>query len=80
LHSIYSIIFNEFFRVKNSADRNELFLTMQRLGYYEGEKPSQQALDGLGLAYKDQRAMEAFVRSQFFIPPRSPIRSRLPRG
>ena len=54
-------IFNEFFRVKNPADRNALFLTMQKLGYYEGDKPSPQALQGLGLTYKDQRAMEAFL-------------------
>jgi len=52
---------DEFFRVKNSADRNAMFSTIQKLGYYEGDKPSPQALQGLGLTSKDERAMEAFL-------------------
>lgn len=52
---------DEFFRVSNPADRNALFSTMQKLGYYEGDKPSPQALQGLGLTSKDERAMEAFL-------------------
>jgi len=54
-------IYTEFFRVTNTADRNALFSTMQKLGYYEGKKPSAQALQGLGLAYEDRAAIEAFM-------------------
>ena len=55
------LIRDEFFRVSNPADRNALFSTMQKLGFYEGDKPSPQALQGLGLTSKDERAMEAFL-------------------
>ena len=54
-------VFGEFFKVKNPADRSALFLTMQKLGYYEGDKPSPQALGGLGLNYRDREAMKAFL-------------------
>ena len=54
-------IYTEFFRVTNTADRNALFSTMQKLGYYQGKKPSAQALQGLGLVYEDQRAIEAVM-------------------
>ena len=52
---------DEFFRVKNKADRNLLFTTMQKLGYYGDRKPSLQALEGTGLTYDDRNAMESFM-------------------
>lgn len=54
-------VYNEFFKIKDIAKRHEFFLTMQKLGYYEGKKPSQQALDGVGLTSRDERAIQSFM-------------------
>jgi hypothetical protein len=57
-------IYREFFRLKNDADRSQLFQTMERLGYYQGTaqgKPSPQALQGNGLTNTDENAMRDFM-------------------
>jgi hypothetical protein len=57
-------IYREFFRLKNDADRSQLFQTMERLGYYQGTaqgKPSPQALQGIGLTNTDESAMRDFM-------------------
>jgi hypothetical protein len=57
-------IYREFFRLKNDADRSQLFQTMERLGYYQGTaqgKPSSQALQGNGLTNADESAMRDFM-------------------
>lgn len=57
-------IYREFFRLKNDADRSQLFQTMERLGYYQGTaqgKPSLQALQGIGLTNTDESAMRDFM-------------------
>ena len=57
-------IYREFFRLKNDADRSQLFQTMERLGYYQGTaqgKPSSQALQGIGLTNTDESAMRDFM-------------------
>jgi len=54
-------IYQEFFKLKNDADRSQFFTTMQRLGYYGNNKPSTQALRGLGLTDTDTAAMQNFM-------------------
>ena len=54
-------IYQEFFKLKNDADRSQFFTTMQRLGYYGNNKPSTQALRGLGLTDTDTAAMQDFM-------------------
>ena len=57
-------VYREFFRLKNDADRSQLFQTMERLGYYQGTaqgKPSLQALQGIGLTNTDESAMRDFM-------------------
>lgn len=54
-------IYQEFFKLKNDADRSQFFTTMQRLGYYGNSKPSTQALRGLGLTDTDTAAMQDFM-------------------
>ena len=54
-------IYKEFFRLKNDAQRAQLFETMQRLNFYGKDKPSPQALRGLGLTGSDYRALEDFM-------------------
>jgi hypothetical protein len=54
-------VYEEFFRLKNDAERTQLFQTMQRLGYYGNQKPSPQALRGLGLTSADAGALQDFM-------------------
>lgn len=57
-------IYQEYFKLKNDAERSQFFTTMDRLGYYQNTaqgKPSQQALRGLGLTNADTAAMEDFM-------------------
>ena len=57
-------IYREYFKIKNDADRSQLFQTIQRLGYYQDTaqgKPSAQALQGDGLTSADERAMRDFM-------------------
>jgi hypothetical protein len=57
-------IYKEFFRLKNDADRSQLFQTMERLGYYQNTaqgKPSPMALQGDGLTNTDEAAMRDFM-------------------
>ena len=57
-------IYKEFFRLKNDADRSQLFQTMERLGYYQNTaqgKPSPMALQGTGLTNTDEAAMRDFM-------------------
>ena len=54
-------VYEEFFRLKNDADRAQVFQTMQRLGYYGNQKPSPQALRGLGLTSADAGALQDFM-------------------
>jgi hypothetical protein len=57
-------IYREYFKIKNDADRSQLFQTIERLGYYQDTaqgKPSAQALQGDGLTSADERAMRDFM-------------------
>ena len=54
-------VYEEFFRLKNDAERAQVFQTMKRLGYYGDQKPSPQALRGLGLTSADAGALQDFM-------------------
>lgn len=54
-------VYEQFFRLKNDAERTQIFQTMQRLGYYGDQKPSPQALRGLGLTSADAGALQDFM-------------------